>query len=172
MGCSMSGLDRWFAQGPAQAMQRWFARTVLVLIVTVFILFDVAPGGAQSDDNAALRNEVGEMRQTIDSLNRKVHDLEQKLADRPPATPETVPTPPEARATGRQDAGERWGDVKRGMSKAEVGTLLGQPDRTMDVSTRTVWYYQYNNMGSGSVVFADDGSVIDWQKPPFATWWW
>lgn len=150
-------------------MRSWLARTGFVLIVTPLTLLRGAPAAAQSDDNAALRNEVGEMRQTIDTLNSKVHDLERKLADRPeptPAAPAAVP----ADARGK-DAGDRWHEVKRGMSKAEVETLLGQPSRAMEVSARTVWYYQYANVGSGSIVFADDASVIDWQTPPFGTWW-
>lgn len=168
----MFRLDHSFVQAPIKVIRRRLALTGVLVIVASITLLDVAPCGAQNDDNAALRNEVQEMRQTIDSLNNKVRDLEQKLADRPPATPATAPIPPATRADAGQDAGERWSEVKRGMSKAEVETLIGQPSRTMDVSTRTVWYYQYSNMGSGSVVFADDGRVIDSQKPPFAAWWW
>ena len=163
--------DQSVMQGPAKSMRRRFTLIGALLIVASITLLDVAPGGAQNDDNAALRNEVGEMRQTIDSLNRKVRDLEQKLADQPPATPQTAPVPSDARATGGPDLGTRWSEVERGMSKAQVATLLGQPSRTMDVSARTVWYYQYSNLGNGSVVFAEDGSVIDWQRPPLGIWW-
>ncbi len=167
----MFGHDRSSVRRPGSCMRSWFARTGFVLIAAPLTLLRVAPAAAQSHDNAALRNEVGEMRQTIDTLNTKVHDLERRLADRPEPTPQTERVPAPA-ATGGQDAGERWSEVKRGMSKTEVETLLGQANRTMDVSTRTVWYYQYSNAGSGSVVFAGDGSVIDWQTPPFGTWWW
>lgn len=173
----MFRLDHSVLQGPAKSMRRRFTLTRVLVIVASITLLDVASGGAQNDDNAALRNEVGEMRRTIDSLNSKVHELEQKLADHPQPTPQTEPAPHAADASAtvaadRRDARERWSEVKRGMPKTEVEDLLGQPNRTMNVSTRTVWYYQYSNSGSGSVVFADDGSVIDWQTPPFGTWWW
>lgn len=146
--------------------------TRVVLIGALLTLLWVAAAVAQSDDNAALRNEVGELRRTIDTLNAKVHTLERKLGDGAPSTSETVASPANAAAGATpDDVGARWHQVHRGVSKADVEALLGQPSRRLAFDARTVWYYQYVNVGNGSVVFADDGSVIDWQTPPFGTWW-
>ena len=144
----------------------------VALISALLTLLGLTAAVAQSDDNAALRNEVGELRHTIDTLNAKVHALERKLGDGAPATSEAVTPPANAAAVATpDDVGARWHQVRRGVSKADVEALLGQPSRRLAFDARTVWYYQYANIGNGSVVFADDGSVIDWQTPPFGAWW-
>jgi hypothetical protein len=93
-----------------------------------------------------------------------------------PAAP-AAPAPPAvqaaaAPATPGQSPRERWRQISRGMSRQEVEGLLGPPQRTMEVNLRTVWYYTYPEVGSGSVVFGPEGGgVDDWQTPPFRTWW-
>jgi len=71
----------------------------------------------------------------------------------------------------RNPVRDQWHRIGRGMTMQAVEALLGRPHRTMRVNVQTVWYYAYPDIGSGSVVFADDGSVVDWQTPPFNTWW-
>jgi hypothetical protein len=161
-----------------QSLVRWSHTWAgVAVIIAALALFGATPAAAQSDD-ATLRNEVGALHRTVDDLNAKIQDLERRLVGRPQPPAENVVVPPAADTTGpaaaaahERDPEERWHDIERGMSKADVEAVIGRPSRAMDVSPRTVWYYQYARVGSGSVVFASDGSVIDWQTPPFGTWW-
>ncbi len=67
---------------------------------------------------------------------------------------------------------DHWQTIKRGMQIRAVEDVLGRPDRTATLPGKTVWYYSYPDIGSGSVVFTADGDVSDWQAPPFSTWAW
>lgn len=131
---------------------------------------------AETNESGALRQEIRELRQALERLDTRVQMLEQ----RGPAQSE--PRPPSA-ATGEgaavvtPHAGTRmgtlkqqWESVKRGMTVQEVERLLGRPNRTADMSPKAIWYYSYPDAGNGSVVFVQ-GTVIDWQSPPFNGWW-
>jgi hypothetical protein len=173
----MFTLDRSIGGRP----RRWVrqrARAAVAVIIAPLALVAAVPAAAQSNDSD-LRNEVGELHRTVEGLNAKIQDLERRIADHPqPAqpAPESAAGPPAAdanvsAAANKHDPGERWHEIRRGLSKAEVEAAIGRPSRIMDVSPRTVWYYQYASVGNGSVVFAADDTVIDWQTPPFGTWW-
>jgi hypothetical protein len=155
-------------------------RLVVVLIVVTAWLIGGTPGRAESNDIDDLRQEVTALKRTLQSLNARVESLERQVSARPEsnapvaaalenaapaAGPAATPSIPQASVR------ERWHNITRGMSLEQVEALIGRPERTMNVSANTVWYYSYPDVGSGSVVFAADGSVIDWQHPPFNTWW-
>jgi hypothetical protein len=132
---------------------------------------------AQASDTGALREEVKDLKQVIQRLNARLEGLEKRLAPgaaataQPVAASETPSALPSASATPTPSLREHWRQIDHGMSAQDVQALLGAPQRTMKVSVKTVWYYTYPEIGSGSVVFADDGSVEDWQTPPFNMWW-
>jgi hypothetical protein len=73
-------------------------------------------------------------------------------ADSGPATPEAA-----LRAN--------WSNVKAEMGQAEVTRLLGEPTRKLTIDGRTVWYYVYPGIGTGSVFFTDKGRVSSRQWP-------
>jgi len=134
--------------------------------------------GAETGEVAALRQEVNELKQVVERLDGRVERLERQLSSPPskstfqgsqsPAAP--VPPSP-APAVPAESVRDHWRRIDHGMTTQEVEALLGPPQRTMKVNTRTVWYYTYPDVGSGSVVFAPDDGVDDWQVPPFNTWW-
>jgi hypothetical protein len=148
----------------------------VLLIVVPLLCLAAGAARAQTGEAEALRQEVEDLKRTIDHLNGRVEGLEHQLADRPEANARAAagaPTPsPEARAAAPEaKPQERWHGLANGMTVQQVEMLLGRPDRTFDLSPKKVWYYTYADIGSGSVVFADDGTVTDWQPPPFNTWW-
>ncbi|MBI1817612.1 MAG: hypothetical protein HYR72_21760 [Deltaproteobacteria bacterium] len=156
------------------------SRLVVVLIVVTAGLIGGTPGRAESNDIDDLRQEVTALKQTLQVLDTRVEGLERQVSSRPestaPAAAVLENAAPAARSATtpsipRANAREGWHNITRGMSLQQVEALIGRPERTMNVSANTVWYYSYPDVGSGSVVFAADGSVIDWQHPPFNTWW-
>jgi len=150
---------------------------VAPLALVAWLCLAPAVAGGQTGETETLRQQVEELTRTVDRLNKTVEGLERQLGDRAQVkdgAPLATPTPaPEARAAVPSAAKpqERWHGLATGMTVHQVEALLGRPDRTLDLSPNTLWYYTYPDVGSGSVVFANDGTVSDWQPPPFSTWW-
>ena len=147
---------------------------------------------AESTDTAALQQQLKALTEAVQRLEGRVRQLEsgtapatteQAAAPAPAAPVPAAPTqtrlsavapvvaPVAAPTIARDPLRDHWHRIGRGMSTESVEALLGRPHRTIPVNTQTVWYYSYPDIGSGSVVFAEDGTVIDWQTPPFSTWW-
>lgn len=158
------------------------------LVVSLLLLPVVAAAGAHTAraETDPLRDEIRELRRVVEGLATRVENLERRSGGQPApaaapkaaAAPETAPARDAAAATPIPPAvghdvsvQEHWQRLAQGMPFAEVEALLGRPQRTVDMSPRTIWYYSYPGIGNGSVVFVQDGGVIDWQSPPFATWW-
>ena len=146
---------------------------VLLLLLIVGAGGGVRPASAQSDP---LRDEIQELRRTVEGLAARVESLERRSGGQPEsapaATPEAATTKPTApAAAGNATVQEHWQRLTRGMSVAQVEALLGRPQRTVDMSPKAIWYYSYEGIGNGSVVFIKDAGVVDWQSPPFGTWW-
>lgn len=67
---------------------------------------------------------------------------------------------------------DQWRGVHRGMTKEQIGSVLGPPTRMLEINTKPLWYYEYT-FGAGSVAFTQEGVVEDWQRPPlglFGLW--
>lgn len=137
---------------------------------------------AENGDVGALRRELKELRQAVERLSFRVDNLERHATDRAapsesaaaPAPGSAAPPAPRAEAvspTPGVSIAKRWRNMQRGLSTEQVEAVLGRPQRIVPLTGRTVWYYVYPDVGNGSVVFTEDGSVIDWQAPPFNTWW-
>jgi hypothetical protein len=133
---------------------------------------------AESGEVPALRQEVRELKQVVERLDQRVERLEAQLSPQSKASSkdvgvtssEAAPPPPAPTVSGAS-ARDHWHRIDHGMTPQEVEALLGRPQRTMTVNAKTVWYYVYPDVGAGSVVFAPDDGVDDWQTPPFNTWW-
>jgi SmpA/OmlA family protein len=153
-----------------------FAPCRVLLLAVPLSLLALSVAHAQNEDATALRSELSDLKRTVESLNTKIESLERRLADQhEPAVQEAggVTTPPSDTAPtavpGTRPQ-ERWARISRGMTFQQVDALLGRPQRTIDLSPKTVWYYAYPDIGNASVVF-QEGEVSDWQAPPFNTWW-
>ncbi len=150
-----------------------------------------SPLWAADDDMSAVRQDIKALKDAVERLDQHVQDLERRMATAPetrpqPAARAAAPEPPPARQAAPEAAvaaqvrtpsaqtilRNQWQTIKRGTPIRDVEALLGRPDRTVPLPGKTVWYYSYPDIGNGSVVFTDDGEVIDWQAPPFSTWAW
>jgi len=175
----MSAREWWPAtRGGARPVQLGTACVALCLCAAAPLVARAEDGRGETGDVPALQQEVRDLKDVVQRLGERVEGLEKQL--QPPSQPApqaaAAPAPPvpqpSAPVTPGDSAREHWRQVSHGMSAQEVETLLGHPQRTMKVNLRTVWYYTYPEVGSGSIVFASDGGVEDWQTPPFRTWWW
>lgn len=145
-------------------------------------------------DDLPLTQQVEQLRHEVQALQARVRQLEQQQHTGAAATPAvaassvstthassgattpqiaTVAPPtsvePALQSLGRLKAA--WKGIESGMSEAQVRDRLGTPGRIFTLGGKTVWYYSYAGVGSGSVAFsANSKKVADWQNPPFGFW--
>ena len=151
-------------------MRRLIVRAAAVLALMVMWL---PTSMAESGELQAIHEEVRALRHAIDRLDKRLEGLERQT----PGRPEVAAQPTSAaRAEHTSAEGDlhtikdHWRAIEKGMTSAQVETLLGQAHRTVTMTAKTIWHYTYRDLGSGSVVFVE-GTVIDWQVPPFDSWW-
>jgi hypothetical protein len=100
----------------------------------------------------------------------------------PAATPAPVvsPAPAPAAATAAATAASmqpivslkrNWSQIERGIPQDKVQSLLGPPEKVLQIDGSTVWYYTYPGIGRGSVFFNRDGKVSSAQSPTFGWGW-
>ncbi|MBE0617432.1 MAG: outer membrane protein assembly factor BamE [Proteobacteria bacterium] len=140
----------------------------VVLAAGVLVLHPTSAALAGAPDNAELAREVEELRQAVQRLGARVEALERSLA--PQEDSEAEPESGDGRERLSREERRAWREVHRGMTKQEVNKLLGFPMGTMDQGNQTVWYYEYPEVGSETVVLSPEGKVTGWQKPPLGPW--
>jgi hypothetical protein len=168
------------------------------LFVSLAMAAAVAAHAGEAD-HSALQREVDALKQMVLELQARVDRLEghTPTAARAVPAPQALRQPPAARAPAvaqpASQSSERiaaapppvvareyvspeaalrsnWSRIKQAMAQAEVTRLLGAPTRTLTLDGRTVWYYVYPGIGSGSVFFTDAGHVSSSQSPFGWTW--
>lgn len=167
-------------------------RTLVYGALVCCMLSDVLPVAA---DDLPLSQQVEQLRREVQALQARVQQLEQQqhtgAAAVPAAAASSVSTttstssgtttaqsapvaPPTSVEPALQSLGrlkQAWKGIDSGMSEAQVHDRLGTPGRIFTLGGKTVWYYSYEGVGSGSVAFsANSKKVIDWQHPPFGFW--
>jgi hypothetical protein len=182
-------------------MLKGLVRTLTYTLLILALIPLGAVSGAEGGDaeTAALAKQIEELQQRVERLDARVRELERRLsaepaqqlqdqdnsgASTPPAGKgkslgsaaerEAEPQPSESPSgldKKKPSLSQRWRNLERGMTAQAVETLLGLPQRVMEVDSKIVWYYRYPNVGAGSVVFTPDKRVAGWQKPPFHGWW-
>jgi hypothetical protein len=110
--------------------------------------------GAQSSqgpgNNSELVRRVDILEAMIVSLQKRVDALERQGATR------TVATIPAGR--------ESWRRLSKGMSMADVRSILGEPAK-VNAGPLTTWYYLSGVFSSGNVVFDSSSRVMSWAEP-------
>jgi hypothetical protein len=95
-------------------------------------------------------SRVDKLEETVRSLERRVATLEDQLLQRnaaPSISPDKV----------------NWRRLKKGLTEADVETLLGSPTK-VEAGPITTWHYGDGNGHGGSVDFYD-GAVNGWSEP-------
>ncbi len=137
------------------------------------LLLMAGAGCAAHSDTAALQQEIGDLKGTIEHLNARIEHLEGQGASPAGSPPQAAaaPLPPAAAAPAVEERPsalrERWRKIAYGMTFEQVDAILGHPQGKIDESPKTIWYYSYPDVGSGSIVFIEESGVTDWQAPPF-----
>lgn len=121
-----------------------------------------------------------QLQRRMAALERRVRQLEQAASPSGVGAPNTpsqqgdttaqqvYSVDPALRSLARLK--EAWQHMERGMSYAQVRTQLGNPSRLLTIDGKTIWYFSYEGIGSGSVRFSSGQRVVDWQKPPVGFW--
>jgi hypothetical protein len=150
--------------------------------------------GQLRQEAAALRQSLNRLDARIEALENRNHDqnppLRQNAEAPAPSTPvapspvaapavpaplapaPVAPVPPEAAATVHPVVllKRNWSQIERGTAQEKVQSLLGQPEKVLQIGGNTVWYYSYPaypGIGRGSVFFNSDGKVSSSQSPTF-----
>lgn len=165
-----------------------FNTTAILLVISLLVLPGIRPVRAEGSDIAALRIQVQELQQAVSVLQRQVADLQSQLRPSNTATrqvpPETnysrpretaprddIPAASDQPALSKEAIRDSWHALKRGMSDQDVYKLIGAPTSRFKLNNKPVWYYDYQGVGRGSVMFSNEGKLISWQAPP-THWLW
>jgi hypothetical protein len=149
-------------------------------VMMLSLLCPVPQVHAQDADASSLQKEVEELRREVKSLQEQVKTLKTEPSPAPPsaepAQAQPAPNTAPALATAKPPADsivalrESWSQVKKGMTEAQITSLLGPPTKEITIDGKRVWYYYYAGIGGASVFFNGDGRVSSNQRPTIGWW--
>jgi hypothetical protein len=143
-------------------------------VIVALVLAGTSAARAADSDNAALLEEVKSLRQMVLDLQQRLNRLEGRQAPAAQPAPGAAPVAAITAARPGANAGYvspeaelkvSWSRLEREMGQRDVGRLLGPPSSKFTLDGRTVWFYHYPGIGSGSVFFTDAGRVSSRQSP-------
>ena len=148
----------------------------------VLALGSLPGAGEESGERGQLRQEAAELRQSLNRLEARIQTLEDQnqgpalgknIEPPAPPAPVTPPAPLAAPASVQpiMSLKRNWSQVERGIPQDKVQSLLGQPEKVLQIDGNTVWYYTYPEIGRGSVFFSRNGRVSSTQSPTFGWGW-
>ena len=105
----------------------------------------------QAFAQASAESRVDKLEETVRILERRVTTLEDQLRQR-----NAAPSIPPDKAN--------WRRIKRGLSEADVETLLGNPTKVETIGPFTIWHY--GEKDGGEVQFdGERRTVSGWTEP-------
>ena len=113
---------------------------------------------AQQNETEVIKAKVEKLKQKVAKLESRVAQLEKVLLSNENIRSSSQRIVNSDKWNNRQN----WRKLERGMSKAEVKQILGEPDR-IDAGSVTYWHYS-DIFTSGDVTFMD-GKVYGWSEP-------
>jgi hypothetical protein len=127
---------------------------------------------AQEPDAASLQKEVEELRRQVQGLQEQVKSLQKEPVPVPPPQAQPAAPAPAKPPTDNSIVAlrESWGHVDKGMTREQIGGLLGPPTKETRIDGKLVWYYYYPGIGGASVFFNGDGRVSSSQRPTVGWW--
>jgi len=148
-----------------------------------------SPAQAGETDASSLQKEVEQLKQEVQTLKEQVKSLQEtpsaaaapSVAIQPEPTaapqPQSTPTASNSAPVAVKPAADSvaelrvsWSQVDKGMTKAQIASLLGPPTRELTIDGKLVWYYYYPRIGGSSVFFNGDGRVSSKQRPTVGWW--
>ncbi len=129
--------------------------TITRIVVAVFVAAAAPVFAQESERVRQLQQDVDVLNSTVREQNRRIEALERVLSERVPAISSTITnaTPTQEISSARQPwhDGKSWGLVKKGMSEAQVISILGPPTSVDAVGGFKTLFYRGEVSGSGSV---------------------
>ena len=131
------------------------SRIIIILgaLIALFGVVHVVPEGSRTLD------------ERVEHLERAVISLQNELA----SLENTVSAAMDENSAGQLQKSAKWKDVSRwrtklrkGMSKSQVRTLLGEPDKVDASPYLDTWYWGYP---AGGYVHFDEDGVYGWSEP-------
>ena len=146
------------------AVRNIFRRGLLFCLIMM-------PFFVQAEVSSETDSRIVDMQAQIDALNKRLGQLElrlQQMTQLKRSSPTALRAQPELTALEEvEKLRTSWQQLHRGLSKAELQLLLGEPASRLKLEQQMLWYYSYPAIGSGSIMFDYSGKVSAWQEPPF-----
>lgn len=130
-------------------------RAVVAGLLILALLPSAAFGAAKPD--SILAKKIAKLEERVRILEERIRALETeiaRLAGRP------IPMPPRGR-----ESGDPWARLAIGMTREQVGGLLGPPDEIAPHSYLEIWDYSRSFGAPCSVTFDEEGRVASWIAP-------
>lgn len=129
--------------------------TIIRIVIAVLVATTTPVFAQESEQGRQLRKEVDVLKGIVLEQNRRIEALERELGGgtsviSPTITNET-PTKKISSVRPSWHDGNSWGGVKKGMSEAQVISILGPPTSVETVGGFKTLFYRGEVSGSGSV---------------------
>jgi Small protein A (tmRNA-binding) len=125
-------------------------KKIIYLCLFIFVAIAGSVKAQQADEN------INTLIQKIDSLEKKISAIEKRIS--------ALETDKKNNLSklGNYKIKSNWLMLEKGMSKAEVKTLLGEPGKILS-GWGAYWYYP--DSYGGRVEFDDNEKVTGWREP-------
>ena len=134
-------------------MMRFRAAVAALLVLA---LLPAASFGRPKPDSVLVK-KIAKLEERVKILEERIRALEieiARLSGRP------IPLPPRGR-----ESGDPWARLAIGMTREQVGSLLGPPDEIAPHSYLEIWDYSRAYGAPCSVTFDEEGRVESWMAP-------
>ena len=128
----------------------------VVAALLVLALLPAASFGRPKPDSVLVK-KIAKLEERVKILEERIRALEieiARLSGRP------IPLPPRGR-----ESGDPWARLAIGMTREQVGSLLGPPDEIAPHSYLEIWDYSRAYGAPCSVTFDEEGRVESWMAP-------
>jgi hypothetical protein len=142
----------WFLLNKLEVKQMKSKSLTAFGLITFCMLFTVATNTC-GEGNDSVVKRIGNLEMQVSDLNSRVLELEKKLENCTTKNQPVIQTVPAGK--------DAWRKLNKKMSKEQVKTLLGEPDKIDNFGNFEVW--NYNDYSK--VQFNDNGYVTGWHEP-------
>lgn len=145
-------LVSWFLLNKLEVKQMKSNSLTAFGLITFCMLFMVATNTCGEDKESYIKR-IGNLEIQVSDLNSRVLKLEKKLENCTTKNQSVLQTIPAGK--------DAWRKLNKKMSKEQVKTLLGEPDKIDNFGHFEIW--NYNDYSK--VQFNENGYVTGWHEP-------